>query len=80
MYIFINSRLSLLFSEWEAMELVDLMSKNQVMFVIYNVDLLEDLDYFFNNVYNVTVRTDSEIDFVVLCRFYTARRLFRTVS
>ena len=60
--------------------MINLMSKNRVMFAIYNIDLVKDVNAFLSNVYNITVRTSSEVDFVVLCRFYTARRLFRSVS
>ena len=60
--------------------MMHLLSKNRVLFAVYNIDHMKDISNFLSNVYNKTIRTSAEVDFVVLSRFYTARRLFRIVS
>jgi hypothetical protein len=66
--------------EMEAARVVDLLSKNRIMIVIYNLDVEADLIKILHEAYQKIVPLHTEINFAVLCKFDCIRRLFNTVS
>lgn len=64
----------------EAARIVDILSKNRVMIIIYNMDIETDLVKILHDAYQRIVPVNTEINFAVLCKFDCIRKLFYTVS
>ena len=56
-----------------------MLSKRKVLFVIYNIDAMVNVHTTLHNTYTSTMRTESEINFVVLCRINCVKRVLNMV-
>ena len=73
-------KLFLFITEKEASILVDELSKQYVLFVLYNIDVVTDLHRMLYRIYSSVMLSESEINFVVLCRINCVRKIINAVS
>lgn len=66
-------------AELETTELVDSLSRDGILFTLFNIDHVTDLHALLVRLYLSNVPVNKDVDVVILCYFFCVRRILRTV-
>lgn len=67
-------------TEKETSELVDELSKDGVLHMMFDIDKVNDLHKVLQELYKSNVELNKSIQIVAVCRFYNTRKLLKMVS
>lgn len=64
----------------EAKKLVDDLSKDGVLLMLYNVEHVQDLQMLLRAIYSTKIQLNKEINIVIVCRMFSIKHILRKVG